>query len=121
MLLRLLKSKIHRATVTRADLNYEGSISICPDLIQVAGLRAHESVDVLNVMNGERFTTYVIAGDRGGICVNGAAARLVQPGDLVIVVAYALMTPEEADVFQPAVVLVDSANQALSLRQHSGE
>lgn len=120
MLLRLMKSKIHRATVTAADLNYEGSVSICPELVAAAGLRVHESVDVLNVMNGERFTTYVIPGTPGQICVNGAAARLAQPGDLVIVVAYALMTPEEADHFEPAVVLVDGANRTLTVRTRSG-
>jgi aspartate 1-decarboxylase len=120
MLLKMLKCKLHRATVTAADLHYEGSISICPALIATAGLRAHESVDVYNVNTGARFTTYVIPGEAGQICVNGAAARLAQPGDLVIVVAYALMSEAEADAHSPAVVLVDEANRVREVHGASG-
>ncbi len=111
MQITLLKCKIHRATVTDADLNYEGSISIDPVLIQAAGLRLFERVEVLNINNGQRFTTYVIEGKPGEICLNGAAARLVQRGDLVIILAYATMSEEEADHHVPRLVFVDSANQ----------
>jgi aspartate 1-decarboxylase len=120
MLLKMLKCKLHRATVTAADLHYEGSIAICPALVAAAGLRAHESVDVYNVNTGARFTTYVIPGVAGQICVNGAAARLAQPGDLIIVVAYALMTEAEADRHQPTVVLVDAANRPSAVHADSG-
>ena len=81
----MLRAKIHRATVTGADLNYEGSISICPDLIKASGLLINEQVDIYNCNNGARFTTYVILGNKGEICLNGAAARHVQKGDLVII------------------------------------
>jgi len=120
MLLKMLKCKLHRATVTAADLHYEGSIAICRDLIAAAGLRPHESVDVYNVNTGARFTTYVIPGEPAQICVNGAAARLAQPGDLIIVVAYALLTEAEADRHQPTVVLVDAANRAGEVHDRSG-
>lgn len=120
MLLKMLKCKLHRATVTAADLHYEGSIAICRELIAAAGLRAHESVDVYNINTGARFTTYVIPGEPAQICVNGAAARLAQPGDLVIVVAYALMTEAEADLHQPTVVLVGTGNRAVEVHGESG-
>jgi aspartate 1-decarboxylase len=113
MLLTLLKGKIHRATVTQCDLNYEGSISVDAALLERAGILAHEQVDVLNINNGERFTTYAIAAAAGSgmIGINGAAARLAQKGDLVIIVAYARMEEAEAKTFQPRVLLVDSNNK----------
>ena len=112
MRLTLLKSKLHRATVTAADLNYEGSIAIAPELRRAAGLLAHERVEIYNVDNGERFATYVIGGrKRGEIMVNGAAARLVQPGDEVIIAAYAEFEPEEAKAHKPVVVLLDKKNR----------
>jgi aspartate 1-decarboxylase len=120
MQLTLLKGKIHRATITQCDLNYEGSISVDSALMERAGILPHEQVDVLNINNGERFTTYAIpaAAGSGIIGVNGAAARLAQKGDLVIIVAYARMEEAEAKSFQPRVLLVDANNkpQAPALR-----
>ena len=120
MQLTLLKGKIHRATITQCDLNYEGSISVDCALMERAGILPHEQVDVLNINNGERFTTYAIpaAVGSGTIGVNGAAARLAQKGDLVIIVAYARMEEAEAKSFQPRVLLVDANNkpQAPALR-----
>lgn len=111
MMMQMLKAKIHRATVTDADLNYEGSISICPTLIEAAGLRIFECVDIYNINNGERFSTYVIKGKSGEICLNGAAARLVHRGDLVIVACYAHYTEDEAKKHNPTVVFVDAENR----------
>lgn len=112
MQLTLLKAKIHRATVTGSDLNYEGSISIDEALLAASGILPYEQVDVLNVTNGERFTTYAIAdGTAGTIRVNGAAARKVHRGDLLIICAYARMAAEEARQWQPVVVHVDAANR----------
>lgn len=113
MQLELLKSKIHRATVTDANLNYQGSITIARDLMDAAGILPYEKVGVLDVNNGSRLETYVIEGPSksGMICLNGAAARLVQPGDLVIIVAYASMTPEEAKNWQPTIVHVNEKNE----------
>lgn len=116
MLVTLMKGKIHRACVTGADLDYEGSISINGDLIRAAGFFINERVDIYNVSTGARFSTYVIPAmdenaPQGEICLNGAAARLVQKGDQVIIVAYAQMTPEEAATFKPRVVLVDENNR----------
>ncbi len=113
MLISMFKSKIHRATVTQAELNYVGSVTIDRELIEAAGLRAYEQVDVLNINNGNRFTTYVIEGERGSgvICLNGACARLAAVGDLVIIVSYAQMTPEEADRHRPRSVHVDARNR----------
>lgn len=113
MFLTMFKSKIHRATVTEANLNYVGSITVDQELLAAAGILPHERVQVVNLNNGARLETYVIRGERGSgtICLNGAAARLVQPGDIVIIIAYALMTPEEASVFQPTIVLVDDHNR----------
>jgi len=110
MTLTLLKSKIHRATVTDANLEYEGSISICPRLIDTARFLLHEQVDIYNCNNGERFTTYVIEGKAGEICLNGAAARKVHKGDLVIIASYASMPVDEARTFKPTVVLVNKEN-----------
>ena len=113
MLLTLLKGKIHRATITQCDLNYEGSISVDSALMERAGILAHEQVDVLNINNGERFTTYTIPAPAGSgiIGINGAAARLAQKGDLVIIVAYARMEEAEAKSFSPRVLLVDAHNK----------
>ncbi len=115
MYLTILKSKLHRATVTEANLNYTGSITIDRDLIDAAGIVVHEKVQVVNNNNGARFETYVIEGKRGSgtICLNGAAARLVQPGDKVIIMAYAHMTPEEAANYKPTVLLLGDNNQIL--------
>src|SRR5258708_30198529 len=120
MQLPLLKGKIHRATVTQCDLNYEGSISVDATLLERCGILPNEQVDVLNINNGERFTTYAIPAPAGSgtIGINGAAARLAQKGDLVIIVAYARMQEAEAKSFNPRVVLVDGHNRpkAPSLR-----
>jgi aspartate 1-decarboxylase len=115
MQLTLLKGKIHRAVVTRCDLDYEGSISVDAALMERAGILPNEQVDVLNINNGQRFTTYAIPAPAGSgtIGVNGAAARLAQKGDLVIIVAYARMEEAEARSFQPRVVMVDAANRPL--------
>lgn len=108
-----MKSKIHRATVTGADLSYEGSISIDPTLIKKAGFLINERVDIYNCNNGERFSTYVIEGKKGEICLNGAAARLVQKGDLVIIVAYAIMDEKSAHKHKPKVVFVNKKNKSI--------
>jgi aspartate 1-decarboxylase len=112
MTLEMLYSKIHRATVTDADLNYVGSITIDEELMEAANLRVGQKVDILNINNGERFSTYVIRGERGkrDICLNGAAARKAHPGDKIIIIAYAQMSPDEIEGFEPAVVLVDEHN-----------
>jgi aspartate 1-decarboxylase len=112
MLLTMMRAKLHRATVTRADLHYEGSISIDRDFMDAVGFLPNEQVDVLDIDNGARFTTYVIEAPRGSktIGVNGAAARLVQAGDKVIVLSYAQMSREEAEKHKPAVALMDEGN-----------
>jgi aspartate 1-decarboxylase len=116
MELTLLKGKIHRAAVTQCDLHYEGSISIDAALMERAGILPHEQVDVLNINNGNRFTTYAIPAPAGSgmIGINGAAARLAQKDDLVIIVAYARMDEASAKTWQPRVVLVDSSNKPLA-------
>ncbi|MCI5050258.1 MAG: aspartate 1-decarboxylase [Rickettsiales bacterium] len=113
MQIEMLKSKIHRATVTEAELHYEGSIGIDRTLIDAAGLRVYEKVDVLNIANGNRFTTYVIEqpANSGDIVINGAAAHLANPGDLVIIVAYGAMEEAEADQFKPRIIKVDTDNK----------
>lgn len=110
MLIEVVKSKIHRVRVTEANLNYIGSITIDEDLMDAANIITNERVYIVNNNNGERFDTYVIRGERGSgtICLNGAAARLVQPDDIVIIMAYAQMDAEEAKTFQPAIVFPDS-------------
>ena len=115
MLIELLKSKIHRVTVTEANLSYVGSITIDQDLTDAANILPGEKVQIVNNNNGARLETYVIAGERGSgvVCLNGAAARLVQPGDVVIIMAYAWMTYEEAQGFKPAVVFPDSETNRL--------
>lgn len=113
MFRHLMKSKIHRATVTEADLHYVGSITIDRDLMDAADLMANERVQVVNNNNGARLETYVIEGARGSgvICMNGAAARLVHPGDVVIIIAYGMMDEREAHEHKPRVVLVDASNR----------
>ncbi len=113
MLLNIFKSKIHRATVTEANLNYMGSITIDEALMEAANIYPGEKVQVVNNNNGERLETYAIVGERnsGIICLNGAAARRCQPGDVVIIIAYALMTPEEAKDFSPSIVFPDENNR----------
>ena len=111
MRIEMFKSKIHRATVTGADLEYTGSVSIDPALCEAVGLREYEKVDVLDIDNGARLTTYVILGGPGEICLNGAAARLVHKGDRVIIVSYAQLDESEADEFRPRIVLVDEDNR----------
>ncbi len=111
----LCKSKIHRATVTEANLNYEGSLTLDPLLMEAAGLVPFEQVHVLNLNNGARFETYLIEGERGSgtVCVNGAAARLVQVGDPVIVLAYALVSEDELSDFTARIVFVDENNRVV--------
>lgn len=108
----LLKSKIHRATVTDADLNYEGSISIDPVLCEQADLVPFERVEIYNCNNGNRFATYVITGKPGEVCLNGAAARLVHRGDLVIIASYADFEPAEVAEHSPRLIFVDERNRA---------
>jgi aspartate 1-decarboxylase len=110
---RMMKSKIHRATVTGADLHYVGSISLDTGLMAMADIREHEQVTVLDIDNGARFETYAINGEDGEVCLNGAAARLVQPGDRVIVITYADYEDAELDGFEPTVVHVDTENRAV--------
>lgn len=109
----MLHSKIHRATVTQADLHYVGSLTIDMDLMDAAGMLPGQQVDVVDVDNGSRLTTYAIEGERGSgiVCINGAAARLVAPGDIVIIIAYAAMEDSEARTFEPQVVFVDGDNR----------
>ncbi len=116
MLIEMMKSKIHRVTVTEANLNYIGSITIDKALLDAANILEGERVWIVDNNNGERFDTYTIAGEEGSgvICLNGAAARKVQPGDIVIIMAYASMTPEEAKDFRPSVIFPDTATNRLS-------
>ena len=115
MLVEVVKSKIHRVTVTQADLNYIGSITIDEDLMDAANIIANENVYIVNNNNGERFSTYVIKGERGSgmVCLNGAAARKVQPGDIVIIMSYAMMDFEEAKTFTPTVIFPDTTTNKL--------
>ena len=113
MLLTMFKSKIHRAVVTEANLNYVGSITIDEDLLDAANLLPGEKVQIVNNNNGARLETYTIPGERnsGVVCLNGAAARLVQPGDVVIIMAYCMIDAEEARSFKPSVVILDEKNR----------
>lgn len=115
MQIQVLKSKIHRATVTESNINYVGSITIDEDLMALANLIENEKVQVLNINNGERIETYVIKGEKGSgaICMNGAAARKFLPNDLVIIVSYAIMDFEEAKHFKPAIAFPDSKNKPI--------
>ena len=119
MLVNLFKSKLHRATVTEACLNYMGSITIDSALMKAAHIRPNEKVQIVDNNNGARLETYVIAGEpnSGIICFNGAAARLVQPGDTVIIISYAWMEEKEADEFKPTVVMVGEGNKIDEIRQ----
>lgn len=116
MRLTMMKGKIHRATVTQADLHYEGSISIDRDLLDLSGILPNEQVDILNITNGERFTTYAITAPRGSktFGLNGAAARRVQLGDKIIIITYAEMEAEVAKSYEPKVVLLDANNEVIS-------
>lgn len=113
MLRLMCKSKIHRATVTDANLNYVGSITVDSELLRAADIREYEQVQVVNINNGQRFETYAIAGEPGSgvVCLNGAAARLAVPGDLVIIITYAMLDEREAQDWQPTVVHVDLQNR----------
>lgn len=115
MYVQLLKSKIHRVTITEANLSYIGSITIDEELMDAAGILRGERVQIVDNNNGSRLETYVIPGERGSgvICLNGAAARIVQPGDIIIIMAYAWMTEEEAKTFEPKVVFPDTATNRL--------
>lgn len=120
MLIEMLKGKIHRARVTQAELNYVGSVTIDRALMDAAGILEYEKVQIADVDNGERLETYVIAGEAGSgvICLNGAAARCVSTGDKVIIMAYAQVTPEEAQSFKPKVVFVDDANRPVRVTHY---
>ena len=118
MLLTMFKGKLHRATVTQAEINYVGSVTIDADLLAQSGILPGEKVQIVNINNGERFETYTISGEAGSgvICINGAAARLVQVGDKVIIIAYALMDSEEARTFQPNVLVLDEGNRIVRIK-----
>ncbi len=113
MVLTMLKSKVHRATITEANLEYKGSLTLDRDLMDAAGMLEYEQIHVLNINTGDRFTTYLISGERGSgvVCLNGAAARLGQPGDLIIALTYAQMDEKEAAAYHPVVVHVDAKNR----------
>jgi aspartate 1-decarboxylase len=116
MQIEVLKSKIHRVTVTDANLNYIGSITLDEDLMDAANMITYEKVQVLDINNGARFETYIIKGERGSgtVCLNGAAARLVQPGDVVLIVSFATMDFEEAKSFQPTIIFPDTTTNKLA-------
>ena len=120
MMLNMLKGKIHRATIRQAELNYVGSITVDPVLLEAAGIREYEMVQVVDCNNGSRLETYTLAGEPGSgmICLNGAAARLVQPGDTCIIMCYCQVTPEEAKTHRPNVVFVDENNQISEVTQY---
>ncbi len=113
----MLKSKIHRATVTDCDLNYVGSITVDPDLLEAGDILEHEQVHVVDINNGARFETYTIAGQRGSgeMCVNGAAARLVHTGDRIIVISYGVYDPDDLEMYSPRVVHVNAGNEILAV------
>ncbi|MDT0214102.1 aspartate 1-decarboxylase [Rothia sp. ARF10] len=119
----MLHSKIHRATVTQADLHYVGSLTIDMDLMDAADLLPGQQVDVVDVDNGNRLTTYAIEGERGSgiLCINGAAARLISPGDTVIIIAYASMSDEDARTHDPNVVFVDKDNRIIEVGDDAGD
>ncbi len=125
MFIKKLKSKIHRATVTEAELDYVGSITIDKELLQAANIQEYEQVQIVNINNGNRFITYTIAGKKGSgiMCLNGAAARCVSVGDKIIVMSYASMDESEGESFQPQVVLVDEKNRIQSVNhyEHHGK
>lgn len=123
MLRMMMNSKIHRATVTQADLNYVGSITIDQDILDAVGMLPNEKVHIVNNNNGARFETYIISGERGSgvICVNGAAARLVQKGDIVIIMSYAYVTNEEAPTHKPTVAIMDENNRIKDMISYEPE
>lgn len=114
----VLKGKLHRVTTTHSELNYEGSCAIDEELLLAGGIREYEQIDIYNVTNGERFTTYAIRGERGSgvVSVNGAAARKAAPGDLLIIASYGVLTEDELRQFQPHLVYVDARNRILAER-----
>ncbi|MEA5403739.1 MULTISPECIES: aspartate 1-decarboxylase [Arcicella] len=116
MFLHIMKSKLHRVKITQAELNYVGSVTIDEDLMDAANLIENEKVQIVNNNNGERFETYVIKGERGSgmVCLNGAAARRAQIGDIVIIIAYAMMTEEEARTYKPSLVFPDDNNRLVN-------
>lgn len=116
----MLKAKIHRATVTQAELDYVGSITVDMDLLEQAGILEYEKVQIVDVNNGSRFETYTIAGECGSgvMCLNGAAARMVQTGDKIILMAYAQVTPEEASELRPTVLFVDEKNKVTKVTNY---
>ena len=116
----MLKAKIHRATVTQAELDHVGSITVDMDLLEQAGILEYEKVQIVDVNNGSRFETYTIAGERGSgvMCLNGAAARMVQTGDKIILMAYAQVTPEEASELRPTVLFVDEKNKVTKVTNY---
>ena len=120
MTITMLKAKIHRATVTQAELDYVGSITVDMDLLEQAGILDYEKVQIVDVNNGSRFETYTIAGERGSgvMCLNGAAARMVQTGDKIILMAYAQVTPEEASELRPTVLFVDEKNKVTKVTNY---
>lgn len=120
MTITMLKAKIHRATVTQAELDYVGSITVDMDLLEQAGIFEYEKVQIVDVNNGARFETYTIAGKRGSgvMCLNGAAARMVQTGDKIILMAYAQVSPEEAKELHPTVLFVDEKNQVTKVTNY---
>ena len=120
MTITMLKAKIHRATVTQAALNYVGSITVDEALLEESGILEYEKVQIVDVENGARFETYTIAGERGSgvMCLNGAAARMVRPGDKIILMAYAQVTPEEAEELKPRVLFVDDKNQVTKITSY---
>lgn len=120
MTITMLKAKIHRATVTQAELDYVGSITVDMDLLEQAGIYEYEKVQIVDVNNGARFETYTIAGERGSgvMCLNGAAARMVQTGDKIILMAYAQVSPEEAKELRPTVLFVDGKNQVTKVTNY---
>jgi aspartate 1-decarboxylase len=113
----MMRAKIHRATVTEANLNYVGSITVDEDILDAVGIFPHEQVQIVDNNNGARFETYAIAGPRGSgmICLNGAAARLVQPGDIIIIMAYSMMTDDAARVLEPRIAILGEENRVLEM------
>ena len=120
MTITMLKANIHRAIVTQAELDYVGSITVDMDLLEQAGILEYEKVQIVDVNNGSRFETYTIAGERGSgvMCLNGAAARMVQTGDKIILMAYAQVTPEEASELRPTVLFVDEKNKVTKVTNY---
>jgi aspartate 1-decarboxylase len=118
MFVTLMKSKIHRAKVTEANLNYVGSITIDQDLMDAADILRNEKVQIVNNNNGNRFETYVIPGERGSgmVCLNGAAARLVHPGDIIIIITYGMFERNEASKFNPKIIFVDDSNKVVEMK-----